>query len=182
MRQFPNAPRSLVWTDAVEEEAEVGREQSTDESAVFLTARMRTMLASALPEFGIGSGHYRSRSDGRPRNRFGWTVSRRVGAAKTFLLRLRTFPEITSTADLGLSARKSGGNSFFGEFIQNFAAPFVNQSSVQGITKKPSQVLCEDLVVVFSALPEVGWVSAKNVNKLTKSGKVSLVIPCTSSC
>ena len=35
------------------------------------------------------------------------------------------------------------------------------------------------MVVVFSALPEVGWVSAKNVNKLTKSVKVSLVIPCT---
>ena len=33
-------------------------------------------------------------------------------------------------------------------------------------------------MLVFSALPEVGWVSAKNVNKLTKSGKVSLVIPC----
>ena len=34
-------------------------------------------------------------------------------------------------------------------------------------------------MVVFSALPEVGWVSAKNVNKLIKSGKVSLVIPST---
>ena len=34
-------------------------------------------------------------------------------------------------------------------------------------------------MVVFSTLPEVGWVSAKNVNKLTQSGKVSLVTPCT---
>ena len=54
-----------------------------------------------------------------PKNRFGWTVGRRGGAAKTFLLRLRTFPEISST-DLRLSARESGGNSFFGKFIQNF--------------------------------------------------------------
>ena len=34
-------------------------------------------------------------------------------------------------------------------------------------------------MVVFSALPEVGWVSAKNVNKLTQSGKAYLVIPCS---
>ena len=31
-------------------------------------------------------------------------------------------------------------------------------------------------MVVFSAQPQVGWVSAKNVNKLTKSGQSSLVI------
>jgi len=36
----------------------------------------------------------------------------------------------------------------------------------------------EDLVVELSTLPEVGWMSTKNVNKLTQSGKVSLVIPC----
>ena len=39
----------------------------------------------------------------------------------------------------------------------------------------------EDLVFVFSALPDVGWVSAKNVNKLTKSGQSSLVIACIES-
>ena len=33
----------------------------------------------------------------------------------------------------------------------------------------------------FSALPEVGSVRAKDVNKLTQSGKVSLVEPCTRS-
>ena len=33
-------------------------------------------------------------------------------------------------------------------------------------------------MVVFSALPEVGWVSATNVNKLTQSGKVYLGKPC----
>ena len=40
--------------------------------------------------------------------------------------------------------------------------------------EKTSQVLL-NLVVVYSALPEVGWWSAKNVNKFTQSGKVSLV-------
>ena len=38
---------------------------------------------------------------------------------------------------------------------------------------------CEDLVAVFSALLEVVWVCAKNVNKLIQSGMVSLVRPCT---
>ena len=31
---------------------------------------------------------------------------------------------------------------------------------------------------MFSAQPEVGWVSTKSVNKLAQSGKVSLGKPC----
>ena len=50
---------------------------------------------------------------------------------------------------------------------------------LQGITKETFPIFFEDFVALFSALPEVGWESKQRVNKLTQSGKVSLVIPCT---
>ena len=41
-----------------------------------------------------------------------------------------------------------------------------------GLHQRNLPRICEE-VVVFSALPEVGWSSAKNVNKLTQSGSVA---------
>ena len=113
MRQFPNAPRSLVWTRlrtrprSGENNRRVGGLNC--ENANNARAPYRSLESEAA---------ITDRTDVRRIDLVGQLGGR---AAKTFLLRLRTFPEISST-DLRLSARESGGNSIFGEFIQNFCS------------------------------------------------------------